>query len=91
MALPNTSKCSLPSKRPPSRYLLFLASAGRYALIEGVGTAPRVGDELELADMGEARLVVSKLGRSPLPHDRRPCAYLQALQSSAESGSLVDV
>ena len=51
----------------------------------------RVGDELELADMGEARLVVSKLGRSPLPHDRRPCAYLQALQSSAESGSLVDV
>jgi len=35
---------------------------------------PRVGEEIE-AD--GARLRVSKIGLSPLPGDRRRCAYLQ--------------
>ena len=47
--------------------------AGR-ELLEREGAPPAQGAEIEL---GEARFVVTKLGRSPLARDTRPCAYLQ--------------
>jgi hypothetical protein len=55
-------------------YLLFLSKPTGYELRERQGDLPGVGHEIE--DDG-ARLRVSKIGPSPLPGDRRPCAYLQ--------------
>jgi hypothetical protein len=55
-------------------YLLFISKSTGYELRERQGDLPGVGQEIE--DDG-ARLRVSKIGPSPLPGDRRPCAYLQ--------------
>jgi hypothetical protein len=54
------------------RYLLFVWSPNGYLLREAEGEPPPVGHEFE--DEGRA-LVVTKVGPSPLPGDRRPCAY----------------
>ena len=53
-------------------YLLFVWSPSGYTLRELHGELPRVGQELE-AD--GRTIVVSKIGASPLPDDRRPCAF----------------
>ena len=70
-----------PEEVPPASHLLFLPTLGRYELVEGEGAAPPLGSELELrlSDGRRRSFHVSKLGRSPLPADGRPCAYLQAL------------
>jgi type IV pilus assembly protein PilB len=59
---------------PTRGHVLFVPAGPGYAVVPGDGPAPAVGSRLEL---GGCALVVSKLGRSPLPGDRRPCAYLQ--------------
>ncbi|HST17169.1 MAG TPA: hypothetical protein VLK36_05835 [Gaiellaceae bacterium] len=53
-------------------YLLFVWSPSGYTLRELHGELPRVGQELE--EDGRT-IVVSKIGASPLPDDRRPCAF----------------
>jgi hypothetical protein len=53
-------------------YLLFVWSPSGYTLRELRGELPRVGQELE--EDGRT-IVVSKIGASPLPDDRRPCAF----------------
>ena len=53
-------------------YLLFVWSPAGYILREEPGELPSVGHEFEEGDL---RLVVSKIGASPLPGDRRPCAF----------------
>ena len=53
-------------------YLLFLWSPVGYTLRELPGEPPAVGFEFE--DGGHT-LVISKVGASPLPGDRRACAY----------------
>ena len=58
-----------------TRHLLFVQAGARYELLEREGAPPVEGDEVEL---DEARFVVTKLGRSPLARDPRPCAYLHA-------------
>ena len=55
-----------------SGYLLFVWSPSGYSLREIDGDPPQVGHEFE--DDGR-RLVVNKIGASPLPGDTRPCAY----------------
>ncbi|HEX6489998.1 MAG TPA: hypothetical protein VF002_01340 [Gaiellaceae bacterium] len=55
-------------------YLLFVSSLSGYELREREGEPPAVGEVLELE---QARLRVAKLAPSPLPGDRRRCAYLQ--------------
>jgi hypothetical protein len=55
------------------RYLLFVWSTQGYALREREGELPPVG---ELVEDGEQRYRVSKHAPSPLPGDRRRCAYL---------------
>ena len=55
------------------RYLLFVWTAQGYRLIEREGELPSVGSEI---DDGEHRFRVSKHAPSPLPGDRRRCAYL---------------
>ena len=56
-------------------YLLFVPAPSGYRLVERTGSAPAPGDVLELDD-GEGRYVVSRVVRSPLPGDTRPCAVL---------------
>ena len=55
-------------------YLLFVWSAAGWTLREREGEPPAVGSTVE---DGETRLRVTKLGPSPLPGDRRRCAYTQ--------------
>jgi hypothetical protein len=56
----------------PRRSLLFAWSPQGYRLRELAGEPPEVGSELE--DDGH-RLLIVKVGASPLPGDRRRCAY----------------
>jgi hypothetical protein len=57
-----------------NEYLLFISKPTGYELRERNGELPGVGQEIE---EDGARLRVSKIGPSPLPGDRRRCAYLQ--------------
>jgi hypothetical protein len=59
----------------PSSHVLFVPTPKGYLLVEREGAPPSPGDELELPEIGR-RLVVTKLGRAPLPGGRRPCAFL---------------
>ena len=54
-------------------YLLFVWKTSGYELREEDGDAPAVGAEVE--QDGEP-LRVTKVASSPLPGDRRMCAYL---------------
>jgi hypothetical protein len=58
------------------KYLLFISKPSGYELREVDGELPAVGSEVEADDL---KLRVSKIAPSPLPNDKRPCAYLQAL------------
>ena len=53
----------------------FAPTAAGYRLVELPGAPPEIGATVELAEC-EGVLVVSRYGRSPLPFDGRPCAYL---------------
>lgn len=57
-----------------SGYVVFVWSPIGYEVAEREGEPPAVGTEVE---EGERTLRVSKVGPSPLPGDRRRCAYLQ--------------
>jgi hypothetical protein len=54
-------------------HLVFVWSPSGYMLRERQGDPPEVGSEVE---DGDARYRVTKIAPSPLPGDRRPCAYL---------------
>jgi hypothetical protein len=56
-------------------YVVFVWSTSGYTLREHEGEPPQVGETIE-ADGRE--LVVAKLGASPLPGDRRRCAFTAA-------------
>ena len=58
------------------KHLLFIWKPSGYELREVDGELPAVGSEVEADDL---KLRVSKIAPSPLPNDKRPCAYLQAL------------
>jgi hypothetical protein len=53
-------------------YLLFVWSPAGYTLRELGGDPPQVGHEFE---EGELKLVVNKIGASPLPGDTRTCVF----------------
>jgi hypothetical protein len=57
-----------------SGYVLFVWSPSGWRLQEREGETPAVGATVE---DGETRLLVSKVGPSPLPGDRRRCAFTQ--------------
>ena len=59
------------------KHLLFISKPTGYELLEREGEPPAVGSEVELDEGSGARFTVSKIAPSPLPHDDRPCAYLQ--------------
>jgi hypothetical protein len=54
-------------------HLLFVWKTSGYELREAEGDAPALGSEIE-AD-GKT-LLVTKVGPSPLPRDKRLCAYV---------------
>jgi hypothetical protein len=58
------------------KYLLFIWKPTGYELRERDGELPALGSVLEEED---GRMVVTRIGPSPLPGDDRRCAYLQAL------------
>jgi hypothetical protein len=55
-----------------SNYLLFLWSPAGYSIREVEGELPPVGHEFE---EGVHKLVVNKIGVSPLPGDTRACVF----------------
>jgi len=56
----------------PQSYVLFAWSPTGYELREEHGDPPPPGQTLE---DGDRTLVVTKVGRSPLPGDSRACIY----------------
>lgn len=57
-------------------YLLFVWTPNGWLLEQREGELPAVGAEVDAA---EQRLRVSKHAPSPMPGDRRRCAYTQAV------------
>ena len=55
-------------------WVAFVASPDGYRLLERDGSPPNCGAPLELDD---GVFVVLRLGPSPLPGDRRRCAFLE--------------
>jgi hypothetical protein len=54
-------------------HLLFVWKTSGYELREADGDAPAVGSEIETDGK---TLLVTKVGPSPLPRDKRLCAYV---------------
>lgn len=54
------------------RYLLFLPGQAGYRLVEREGSPPPAGARVAVGDLV---YVVARVGPSPLPGDRRPCAF----------------
>ena len=55
-------------------HCLFVSKPTGYELVDREGVPPPVGSIVELD--GQGRWVVNRISQSPLPQDRRPCAYL---------------
>jgi hypothetical protein len=64
-----------PGSEESTGHLVLVQSGNGYALIEREGRPPARDERLELADFPDAVFVVTTVGRSPLPHDRRACAF----------------
>ena len=58
----------------PGGHLLFVWSANGWTLQQREGEVPALGSTVEA---NEIMLRISKIGPSPLPGDRRLCAYTQ--------------
>ncbi|HUQ22142.1 MAG TPA: hypothetical protein VM049_03935 [Gaiellaceae bacterium] len=73
--VPAAAPTPKPRIRPPAAdgWVAFVPSPDGYGLLEREGGPPEAGAAVELD--GEI-LVVLRLGPSPLPGDRRRCAYL---------------
>ena len=56
-------------------FLAFVPNDSGYGLQELDGSVPAVGDALTMSN--EDDFVVTRIGRSPLPLDRRRCVYLE--------------
>ena len=57
----------------PQQYLLFVWKPSGYELVQQDGEPPAVGSQVEVDGN---LLEVTKLAPSPLPRDRRVCAYV---------------
>ena len=70
------AETAAPPAPPAAGHLLFLWGSAGWTLEQREGDPPVVGD---IVEAGGGRLIVTAVGRSPLPGDRRRCAYTQAL------------
>ena len=64
----------------PASHVLFISQASGYKLVPREGEVPELGSEVVLSDGTEKVYRVSKVGHSPLPGDRRRCAYLERVR-----------
>ena len=64
----------------PDEHVLFISLASGYELLPREGEVPEVGSEVVLSDGGEEVYRVCKVGSSPLPGDRRRCAFLERVR-----------
>lgn len=60
---------------PPTEHVLFVAGSNGYEILERDGAPPETGERVALEDGGVQ--LVARVAPSPLPGDRRPCAYLE--------------
>ncbi len=60
-------------------YLLFVSTPHGYRLVEQQGPPPATLDYVEVPEHG-GMFRVAKLAISPLPNDRRVCAYLERIE-----------
>jgi hypothetical protein len=58
------------------QHLLFVSKPTGYELMAREGEPPAVGSNVEL-DGQDGSWIVSRISPSPMPGDKRPCAYLQ--------------
>jgi hypothetical protein len=75
--IPPPAVAAEPEPEPPpplGSHLLFVPDAAGYRLLERVGEVPTRGSVLEL-EAGLRRVI--RIGGSPLPGDRRRCAFLE--------------
>jgi nitrate reductase assembly molybdenum cofactor insertion protein NarJ len=68
----------------PDAYLAFVPNGNGYTLQELGECAPVVGESLAIPDSLD-ELVVTRIGRSPLPLDNRRCVYLERRSGSSSS------
>ena len=64
----------------PETHVLFISLASGYDLLPREGSAPELGSEVVLGEGAEEVYRVCKVGPSPLPGDRRRCAYLERVR-----------
>jgi hypothetical protein len=62
-----------PEPELPKSHVLFVPTPTRYLLLERQGPPPSPGTEVSLS---EGSFVVGKVGRAPVPGERRACAFL---------------
>ena len=65
-------------------FLAFVPNGKGYSLQEVSGRPPAVGDPLSVPGSDD-EFVVTRIGRSPLPLDRRRCVYLERRERSQAS------
>ena len=75
---------SQPEADAPRGHLVYAQLADRYVLVERDGEPPAPDVVLELPEIGEERLVVFRVGKSPLPNDARPCVFAQLVAASLD-------
>ncbi len=66
---------------PITGHVVFVRCATGYDLVEQDGVPPMPGASLRLPQLSDNPFVVTRVGRSPLPHDGRPCAFAEPLRS----------
>lgn len=72
----DTRIAEMPLDAPEDGYVAFVPTGDGYRLRPLDGTVPAIGDVLDLGENG-GQLRVSRIATSPLPLDRRACAYLE--------------
>jgi chromosome segregation ATPase len=63
-------------------YVAFVTTEDGYRVVDCEGAPPFLGQVIELPGHEGTMLRVARLGRSPLPFDDRPCAYLEPVSSA---------
>jgi len=65
-----------------TEYVAFVQTDDGYRVVDCDGAPPFLGQVIELPGEEGTMLRVARLGRSPLPFDDRPCAYLEPVSSA---------
>jgi hypothetical protein len=73
----NETGLSQPDAGGSRGHLVYAQLADRYVLVERDGNPPDPDAIVELPEVGDEKLLVCRLGKSPLPNDARPCAFAQ--------------